>query len=151
MKDQQQPREPRFGKNVDGPFYTTGCCLACGAPEAEAPDLLAALEGDNFDTYFVRQPSTSAEVARACSALRVCCVNALRYGGRDPEIIRRLGNKPDYTDYVVNFRGRVVQVGSSEDYTRFLRVFAGQHRWALVVAMALFTSMVVQLVRYLSK
>jgi hypothetical protein len=34
----------RFEKNVPGPFYTTGLCTACGAPEAEAPDLLAPLE-----------------------------------------------------------------------------------------------------------
>ena len=88
----------RFRKNVPGPFYTTGDCLACDAPEYEAPDLLAPLSGDNYDTYFVRQPATPDEVERACRALEVCCVAALRYGGADPSIIRRLGNEPDYCD-----------------------------------------------------
>lgn len=88
----------RFRKNVPGPFYTTGDCLACDAPEHEAPDLLAPLSYCNSDTYFVRQPSTPDEVERACRALEVCCVAALRYGGTDPNIIRRLGNDPDYCD-----------------------------------------------------
>lgn len=88
----------RFRKNVPGPFYTTGDCLACDAPEQEAPDLLAPLNGDNHDTYFVRQPKTTREIERACRAIEVCCVVALRYGGTDPNIIRRLGNEPDYCD-----------------------------------------------------
>src|SRR5689334_3546187 len=88
----------RFRRNVPGPFYTTGDCLACEAPESEAPDLLAPLTGDNGHTYFVRQPKTTKEVERACRALEVCCVAALRYGGTDPNIIRRLGNDPDYCD-----------------------------------------------------
>ena len=83
---------------MPGPFYTTGDCMACDAPEHEAPDLLAPLTGNNSDTYFVRQPSTPDEVERACRALEVCCVAALRYGGTDPNIIRRLGNEPDYCD-----------------------------------------------------
>lgn len=88
----------RFRKNVPGPFYTTGDCLACDAPEYEAPDLLAPLTYNNSDTYFVRQPVTPDEVERACRALDSCCVAALRYGGSDPNIIRRLGNDPLYCD-----------------------------------------------------
>ena len=94
------PLPRHFEKNAPGAFYTTGKCLACGAPEAEAPQLLAPLEGDNYDTYFVRQPSTPGEVEQACRALEVCCVNALRYRGQDPAIIRRLGNDPQYCDYL---------------------------------------------------
>lgn len=59
----------RFEKNVAGDFYTTGDCMACDAPEAEARDLLAPLENDNWDTYFVRQPETAEEIERACRAL----------------------------------------------------------------------------------
>ena len=91
----------RLRKNVPGPFYTTGDCLACGAPEEVAPDLLAPLTHNNSDTYFVRQPSTNFEVERACRALEVCCTAALRYGGADPYIIRRLGNDPDYCDHLL--------------------------------------------------
>jgi hypothetical protein len=90
---------PRFPKNVSGPFYTTGACLACGAPETEAHDLLAPLTDDNYDTYFVRQPSTAEQVERACRAAEVCCLSALRYGGHDPPILRRLGNRPEYCDH----------------------------------------------------
>jgi hypothetical protein len=91
----------RFPRNAPGAFYTTGACLACAAPEAEAPDLLAPLTDENYDTYFVRQPSTPDEIERACRAIEVCCVAALRYGGHDPAIIRRLGNRPQYCDTIL--------------------------------------------------
>ncbi len=111
----QHPR--RFPKNAEGPFYTTGhrsigrskdvegewCadCLWCEAPEYEAPELLAELNDENLNTYFVRQPKTPAEVAAACRAACVCCVAALRYGGQDRDIIKQLNNDPSMCDYVV--------------------------------------------------
>lgn len=97
----EQETPARFEKNAPGDFYTTGECLACDAPESEAPDLLAPLESDNYDTYFVKQPETAKEIERACRALEVCCVAALRYGGTDPEIIRWLGNDPLYCDHLL--------------------------------------------------
>ena len=107
----------RFPKNIDGPFYTTGeqCpesddpnalliwsnhCLACALPEAEAPELLAVLDDNNLNTYFVRQPETPEEIGHAISAALVCCTTALRYGGKDKSIIDRLGNNPAYCDYI---------------------------------------------------
>jgi hypothetical protein len=75
--------------------------MACGVPEVEAPELFAPLEGENYDTYFVRQPAAPAEVERACRAAEACCVNAVRYGGRDTAIIRRLGNTSQYCDHVL--------------------------------------------------
>jgi hypothetical protein len=54
-----------FEKNAPGAFYSTGGCTACGAPEAEAPTLLAPLTDDNLDTYFVRQPETMWRRANA--------------------------------------------------------------------------------------
>ena len=89
---------PRLGKNVSGPFYTTGECLACGAPAHEAPELFAPLDGDNDETYFVRQPVTGEEVDRACRPAERCCVGAMRYAGQDAAIIRRLGDAHDYCD-----------------------------------------------------
>jgi hypothetical protein len=89
---------PRSAKYVPGPFYTTGGCTACGASEAEAPELLAPLEGQNYDTCFVRQPATAAEVERACRAVEVCCAGAVRYGGQDPAILRRLARDSDCCD-----------------------------------------------------
>ena len=85
-KRSEPPRPRRCPLNAPGPFYTTGQCLACEAPEDEAPDLLAPLTGGNYTTYFVRQPRTPEEVERACNAIRVCCVMDLRYGGTDRAI-----------------------------------------------------------------
>ena len=92
----------RFPLNVAGAFYTCGECMACDAPEQEAPELLAPLANDgNLRTYFVRQPETAAEIERACWAIRVCCAADLRYGGTDPKIIARLGNTAYTCDYLV--------------------------------------------------
>ena len=74
----------RFPKNVAGSFYSLGTvgtdktwsgqCRACNLPEAKAPTLLAVLDGNNSDTYFIRQPETELEVEQACLAAEVCCV-----------------------------------------------------------------------------
>jgi hypothetical protein len=88
MDNNLRKRDPR---NAPGPFYAVEkLCLSCGLPEGEAPDLLANLDATGGDTYFVKQPTTPEEVERACSALDVCCVKALRYGGNDQAIIERL-------------------------------------------------------------
>lgn len=91
----------RHPLNVPGPFYTCGGCMACEAPEAEAPNLLAPLGPTNIITHFVRQPTTPDEVERACRAISICCVTDLRYGGTDPKIIRALGNDPSACDYLI--------------------------------------------------
>lgn len=109
----QHPR--RHPLNVGGPWYTCGDCLACEAPEAVAPDLLAPLGGGMSTTHFVRQPQTPAEVERACQAARVCCVDDLRYGGTDPVVIRMLGNNPAWCDHLLPPAGRAV-VPPSELY-----------------------------------
>jgi hypothetical protein len=101
----QHPK--RCPLNAPGPFYTMGQCMACEAPEAEAPDLLAPLTGGNYTTYFVRQPETPDEVERACRAIQVCCVMDLRYGGTDRTVIERLGNDPVACDHVIR-DGQVV-------------------------------------------
>ena len=109
----------RFPKNATGAFYTTGhqsresgapdaplvwCgdCLWCEAPEAEAPELLAPLDDTNIDTYFLRQPATPEETDHAIMALGVCCVSALRYGGKDRSIIEQLQNNPELCDYIID-------------------------------------------------
>ena len=98
---------PRLAKNEPGDWYTTGECMACGAPEDEAPDLLSPLTDADLETYFARQPVTPDEIGRACRAAEVCCVSSLRYGGRDPAIIRRLGNTGEYCDFVVGVDGEL--------------------------------------------
>jgi hypothetical protein len=79
----------RYSLN-QGDFYAdNGGCTACGAPQAEAPDLIEHAKEDNH-CYFRKQPVTEAEIDRAIGAMMVSCVDALRYGGTDEEIIRRL-------------------------------------------------------------
>jgi hypothetical protein len=99
----------RFPKNTPGSFYSLGSvgsdktwsgqCRACKLPEAKAPALLATLDDNNSDTYFIRQPETELEIEQACLAAEVCCVSAIRYGGKDPKIIRRLGSA--YCDFAI--------------------------------------------------
>lgn len=99
----------RFPKNAPGSFYSLGSvgtdktwsgqCRACKLPEAKAPTLLAALDDNNSDTFFIRQPETELEIEQACLAAEVCCVSAIRYGGKDEKIIRRLGST--YCDFAI--------------------------------------------------
>ena len=106
----------RFPKNVQGDFYTTGTkdingqwcsdCMACDLPENEARDLMAPLEGENYDTYFVRQPNNLEEIAQAIGATEVCCVDAVRYGGKDKDILRRV--HPSVSDFKLSIIGSVV-------------------------------------------
>ena len=113
----------RFPKNISGDFYTTGekdkndqwsgCCLACGLPEDVAPSLFAPLDDENYDTYFVRQPKTPDEVAQAIVASEVCCVEAVRYGGREKEIIRKMN--PRLTDFILDSNRNVVENTSIEN------------------------------------
>jgi hypothetical protein len=109
-------RRQRCSLNAPGDFYTTEQCLACEAPEAEAPELLASLGDGNFTTYFVRQPKTPEEVERACCAVEVCCVSDLRYGGTDRTVIERLGNDPLVCDYVI-LDGQLVRSDYAPDVT----------------------------------
>ncbi len=119
----------RFPRNVKGPFYSTGhpssddpkewCadCLWCGAPEMEAPQLLAELNDDNFNTYFVRQPEEEDEIEEACNALKVCCTEALRYAGKDRSIIEQLGNDPTYCDFIIEGGDLKPAIDSSGEWT----------------------------------
>src|SRR3974390_2622707 len=85
-----QPKDPR---NAPGPFYVVkGECVSCGAPQAQAPGLVTL--GDD-GCYFHKQPETPAEVNDALRAMFVSCIDACRYGGRDPAIRRRLAEVGD--------------------------------------------------------
>jgi hypothetical protein len=106
------PPPRRCPLNTPGDFYTTGECLACEAPELEAPDLLAPLGHGNYTTYFVKQPNTPAEVERACNAIQICCVADLRYGGKDRAIIERLGNDELHCDYII-WRNELIRISKA--------------------------------------
>lgn len=84
---------PRFPLNAPGDFFVEdGMCIACAAPEHEAPELMAHTEheADGYHCYFRRQPETPEEVEHAIRAVCVSCCEAVRYGGNDPKILGRL-------------------------------------------------------------
>jgi hypothetical protein len=83
----------RFPLNAPGDFYVAkGMCMACSAPEHEAPDLMAHCTDIDglYHCYFRRQPQTPEELDRAIQAVEVGCCGAVRYGGQNPEIVKRL-------------------------------------------------------------
>ena len=80
----------RTPANVPGDFYVAADqCISCGAPEAEAPGLIR-FDDVHQSCFFYRQPVDVESTYRAVSAVAVCCAGALRYGGSDPDILRRL-------------------------------------------------------------
>lgn len=83
----------RHPDNATGDFYVEcDACISCEAPYFEAPDLMGrpASSPNNYGCFFWRQPSTPEETARACEAVAVSCVEAVRYSGKDPKILRTL-------------------------------------------------------------
>jgi hypothetical protein len=122
---------PHLEINAPGSFYTTGECTACGAPEAEAPELLAPLTEENYSTYFRRQPQTADEVERACRAIEVCCTSALRYAGTDPAIIQRLGNRAEFCDHALPGGPRRLARGTTAQWRAVRRTWhrAQGHWW----------------------
>jgi hypothetical protein len=53
-----------------------------------------------MDRYFVPQRLTAEENEYAFSAVRICCVVSLRYGGIDSSIIQRRGDTPEHSDSI---------------------------------------------------
>jgi hypothetical protein len=81
----------RHPENAEGDFYSMdGVCISCGAPEAEAPGLIAHSIKDGGHCHFKRQPQTPEEVEQAIQALAVSCIASIRYGGKDEAILKRL-------------------------------------------------------------
>ncbi|HEY8970717.1 MAG TPA: ferredoxin [Puia sp.] len=73
-----------------GDFYVSnGECIACGAPQTEAPEIIEHRKEDGH-CYFTRQPETEAEQDQVILAMRISCIDALRYGGTDEKILKRL-------------------------------------------------------------
>lgn len=83
-------KRERTPLNTSGPFFTEkDCCISCGAPEAEAPELMA-FDEERGSCYFRRQPETREEIERACQAVWASCCEAVQYDGDDPTILARL-------------------------------------------------------------
>jgi ferredoxin len=89
MSETQFERTPL---NAEGDFYVVkDMCITCMAPHHEAPELMGMDE--ETGCYFRRQPQTAEELESAVEAVRVSCVEALRYSGDDPEILARFRAK----------------------------------------------------------
>lgn len=84
MSDAYQPHPD----NVAGPFYVAhGCCLSCGVPVTEAPDLF---EYDaNNHCYVRRQPGNKKELNQMFRAAWAAEVQCIRYRADDLTILRR--------------------------------------------------------------
>jgi len=81
----------RFYENSQGDFYVvSGVCTSCGAPQAEAPDLIDHSKIEDGHCYFKKQPETDEEIERAINAIAVSCISGLRYGGTNENILKRL-------------------------------------------------------------
>lgn len=80
----------KYPTNSRKGFYVEmDACIACGAPQPEAPELIDHTKEDG-DCYFKKQPETEEELVKAIKAMWVSCINGLRYGGNDEAIIKRL-------------------------------------------------------------
>ena len=78
----------RYPENSNGDFYVENqVCTACGAPEAEAPDLIEHSKLEYGHCYFKKQPQTPEELDRAINAMSVSCISGIRYGGKDEFIL----------------------------------------------------------------
>jgi hypothetical protein len=81
----------KYIQHPQGDFYVVdGDCITCGAPEAEAPDLIEHQKGEYGHCYFKRQPETEDEINRAINAVAVSCISGLRYRGTDESILKKL-------------------------------------------------------------
>jgi hypothetical protein len=81
----------RYPENSQGDFYVGNeVCIACGAPEAEAPDLIEHSKFKYGHCYFKKQPETEDEIERAINAIAASCISGLRYGGTDEKILKRI-------------------------------------------------------------
>ena len=102
----------RAKENIEGPFYTVdiGCDCGCLLPEETAPTLLRTTEDRRGQTYFIKQPETEDEFIDAIEAVNICDIHDIRYGGKDPLIIRAI--ESGKSDYVRTKNGEVIFAGT---------------------------------------
>ena len=76
--------------NAPGPFFVEkDQCIACRAPENEAPELMS-FDEQGESCYFHRQPQSPEEIEHAIQAVWVACCDVVHYDGDDPKILVRL-------------------------------------------------------------
>jgi hypothetical protein len=80
---------PPHPMNAPGPFYVEhGCCITCGVPETEAPQLFGSHDAHCFVR---RQPETPNEADQMMDTMLWSEVDCIRYRGTDRDVIQRLG------------------------------------------------------------
>jgi hypothetical protein len=93
------PLYERELESAPGPFYVVkDICITCSLPVELAPETIRYHERSctscpdtRIDHCFViRQPETQEELDRMIEVVASSCVQAYRYCGTDPEILRRL-------------------------------------------------------------
>jgi hypothetical protein len=81
-------------KNAPGGFYVQHEeCMSCGVPHHVAPELMkwdTDSEGRPNHCFFRKQPETALELIHAIKAIEGSCCGAVRYCGRDAEIVEKL-------------------------------------------------------------
>lgn len=95
-------------ENVEGSFYTVSVGTDCGCmiPEEIAPTLLKCTDDRRYQTYFSKQPETVQEIMNAINAINTCPIHNIRYGGKDPKIIKDI--EVGQSDYIIDINGQVV-------------------------------------------
>ena len=77
--------------NAPGDFFIEdGECLACTLPISKSPNLIGE---DDFHCYFKKQPKSDEEIEDAIFAMEVSCCGAVRYKGKDTNIIEKIKAK----------------------------------------------------------
>ena len=127
------PSSSRHPDNAPGDFYVEDMCISCLAPHGQAPDLLGFPDSSpkSEGCYFRRQPTTSDEIGQACNAVSVSCIEAVRYAGKDREILLQLYNLSAYSSCDVEPSDVEQRVA---EYVRnnFSEAVAGGVRWTFV-------------------
>lgn len=92
--DDQDPLDQPLADRQDqsGFFIALEECVVCGVCMSEAPQLI---HDTGSDYRFFAQPKTEAEFAAVVDAFTVCCVDAIYYGGCEPEVLQRLLDIPN--------------------------------------------------------
>ena len=89
VKPSQAPFPPH-PENAPGDFSVEdGCCITCGIPESEAPEVFDWAK-DGGHCIVARQPQNSASVTRTLRAMVNAEVDCIRYRGSDPHLGRRI-------------------------------------------------------------
>jgi hypothetical protein len=87
MRENPKP----YPKNVEGDFYVEdGCCTGCMVYEHYAPNLVSFDESDRH-CFIAKQPTDENELYQAVKIIWASETACVRYGGKNPRILKRLG------------------------------------------------------------